>query len=90
MPGVIARACSLPFVLVIWIYRFTLSPIIGGQCRYDPTCSQYGLDAYRLHGPIRGTAMTIGRILRCHPLAKGGYDPVPIPESKSEEIHDLP
>jgi putative membrane protein insertion efficiency factor len=90
MPGLIARVCSLPFVAAIWIYRFTLSPIIGGQCRYMPTCSQYGLDAYRLHGPIRGTKLTIGRILRCHPLAKGGYDPVEIPESKQEEEIDLP
>ncbi len=84
MPGMIAQACSLPFVGLIWLYRFTLSPIIGGQCRYDPTCSRYGLDAYKYHGPIRGTVMTIRRIVRCHPFAKGGYDPVPIPEEKDD------
>ncbi len=74
------RVGNVPFVLLIRLYRVTLSPFIGGQCRYEPTCSLYGLDAYRLYGPIRGTRMTIGRILRCHPFVKGGYDPVPIPE----------
>lgn len=89
MPGPIARVCSLPFVGLIWVYRFTLSPFIGGQCRYEPTCSRYGLEAYRYHGPIRGTVLTLRRIGRCHPLAKGGYDPVPIPESeKSSEPAD--
>lgn len=75
-----ARAGNVPFVLLIGLYRVTLSPFIGGQCRYEPTCSRYGLDAYRLHGPIRGTRMTIARVLRCHPFSKGGYDPVPIPQ----------
>lgn len=85
MPGMLARVCSLPFVALIWVYRFTLSPFIGGQCRYEPTCSRYGLDAYRYHGPIRGTMLTVRRIGRCHPLAKGGYDPVPIPESRKTD-----
>ena len=74
------RVGNAPCVGLILLYRVTLSPLIGGQCRYEPTCSRYGLDAYRLYGPIRGTRMTIGRILRCHPFVKGGYDPVPIPD----------
>lgn len=74
------RIANKPFIGMILLYRATLSPIIGGQCRYEPTCSRYGLDAYRLYGPIRGTRLTIGRILRCHPFVKGGYDPVPIPD----------
>ncbi len=88
--GRVGRVCSLPFVAVIWVYRFTLSPIMGGHCRYVPTCSQYGLDAYRLHGPVRGTIMTIKRIGRCHPFAKGGYDPVEIPDSTHQAKDDLP
>ena len=71
------RILTFPFVLLIWIYRLTLSPIIGGQCRYHPTCSQYALDAYRERGVIAGTRLTLARLARCHPLAKGGYDPVP-------------
>ena len=74
------RIGNLPFVLMIRLYRVTLSPIMGGQCRYEPTCSVYGLEAYRVYGPIRGTRLCVGRILRCHPFVKGGYDPVPIPD----------
>lgn len=88
MPGLIARVCSLPFVALIWVYRFTLSPFIGGQCRYEPTCSRYGLEAYKYHGPVRGTILTVRRIARCHPLAKGGYDPVPLPESPKTHEHE--
>jgi putative membrane protein insertion efficiency factor len=68
---------SLPFELVIRAYQITLSPFVGGQCRFYPTCSHYGLDAYRAHGVLRGTLLTARRILRCHPFTRGGYDPVP-------------
>lgn len=67
---------TLPFVLLIWVYRLTLSPILGGHCRFHPTCSQYALDAYRERGVWQGTALTMRRLGRCHPFAKGGYDPV--------------
>jgi len=80
-PGPFARVASAPFIALIHLYRWTLSPIVGGQCRYEPTCSRYALEAYRLHGPIRGTTLTIRRLLRCHPFVRGGYDPVPIPEA---------
>lgn len=68
---------TLPFVALIWLYRLTLSPLLGGQCRFHPTCSQYALDAYRERGVVGGTGLTLRRLARCHPLAKGGYDPVP-------------
>ncbi len=77
--GPIARAGNVPFVLVILLYRATLSPFLGRQCRFEPTCSRFGLDAYRRFGPVRGTLLTTGRICRCHPFNKGGYDPVPLP-----------
>lgn len=72
---------SFPFIALIWAYRITLSPFLGRHCRFEPTCSRYGLDAYREHGPIRGTWLTARRILRCHPFSKGGYDPVPIKDT---------
>ncbi|MCC5824422.1 MAG: membrane protein insertion efficiency factor YidD [Phycisphaerales bacterium] len=78
--GPLARLGNIPFVLLIRLYRVTLSPFIGGQCRYEPTCSRYGLEAYRLYGPVRGSLLTLRRILRCHPFVKGGYDPVPLPD----------
>ncbi|HVT79068.1 MAG TPA: membrane protein insertion efficiency factor YidD [Phycisphaerae bacterium] len=58
-------------------YRHTLGPFLGGQCRYHPTCSAYALEALREHGPFAGTWLTMRRIGRCHPFAKGGIDPVP-------------
>ncbi|GEM_PF-263016 len=84
--GMAARVCNMPFIVIIRVYRVTLSPIVGRQCRYHPTCSAYGLEAFRLHGPIRGLALTCRRILRCHPFTKGGYDPVPIPDTASKLV----
>lgn len=73
----LSRMLAHPFIWIIWLYRITLSPIIGTQCRYDPTCSRFGLEAYREYGAFKGTWLTAKRIARCHPFAKGGYDPVP-------------
>jgi putative membrane protein insertion efficiency factor len=73
----INRALSLPFIVVIKLYQYTLSPFVGRHCRFHPTCSWYALEAYRVHGPFRGTALTVRRLLKCHPLHRGGYDPVP-------------
>ncbi len=71
------RLLSLPFILLIRLYQVTLSPLMGGHCRFEPTCSRYALEAYRLHGAARGTWLTVRRVLRCHPLGGHGYDPVP-------------
>ena len=61
----------------IRLYRKTLSPFIGQQCRFEPTCSHYGEEAIAKHGALRGTILTVWRILLCGPWSKGGYDPVP-------------
>jgi putative membrane protein insertion efficiency factor len=80
-----------PFIALIWVYRATLSPLIGGHCRFEPTCSQYGLDAYRRYGACRGTLLTARRIGRCHPFSAGGYDPVPIkPEDQPRNSPPTP
>jgi len=73
----VSRVFQVFFVGIIQAYRWTLSPLIGRQCRYEPTCSAYGLEAIRVHGPWRGGWMALKRIARCHPFVKGGYDPVP-------------
>ena len=72
-----ARIVSAGLIGVVKLYQITLSPLFGGQCRYHPTCSVYAIAALREHGPVRGLAMTVRRLLRCHPFSKGGYDPVP-------------
>ena len=74
----VRRVLIWPFVAVIFAYRATLSPFVGRQCRFHPTCSLYALDAYRRHGAWIGTTLTFKRVLRCHPFSRGGYDPVPI------------
>ena len=69
----------MKFLLIglIQIYRLLISPIFPPSCRFQPTCSQYALDAVERFGSIRGSWMAIKRILRCHPFNPGGYDPVP-------------
>ena len=62
---------------LIKIYRKFISLCIGPHCIYTPTCSQYAMEAIRKYGAIKGTYLACRRILRCHPFAKGGYDPVP-------------
>ncbi|MEP2784774.1 MAG: membrane protein insertion efficiency factor YidD [Pseudoruegeria sp.] len=63
-------------------YRVIFSPWVGFNCRYQPTCSAYILEALEKHGAIRGTWLGTKRVCRCHPLGKMGYDPVPDPKEK--------
>ena len=74
---VILRVLSLPFIALIKIYQWIISPILGPKCRFTPTCSQYGIDALKKHGVIKGMWLTVKRISRCHPWGGSGYDPVP-------------
>ncbi|WP_145078643.1 membrane protein insertion efficiency factor YidD [Poriferisphaera corsica] len=63
-------------IFLVMIYRYTLSPVMGRHCRYQPTCSQYMIDAIKKYGPYRGTYRGIKRIFRCHPFSKHDhYDP---------------
>lgn len=72
-PGVAARA----LLFLIEIYRWTLSPLLGGFCRFEPSCSRYATEAIRRHGARRGSWLSLRRLLRCQPFHPGGFDPVP-------------
>ncbi len=62
---------------LIKLYQVTLSPFIGRACRYTPSCSNYGIEAIRKHGPFKGGWLTLKRVLSCNPWGGSGYDPVP-------------
>lgn len=64
-------------ILPIWLYRVLISPLKPRCCRFEPTCSQYAIEALRTHGSFRGTYLTIWRLLRCQPFCEPGFDPVP-------------
>ena len=71
---------TLPKRALLWLIRFyrsSISPMHQPCCRFIPTCSQYALEAVEKYGAIKGGYLALRRILRCHPLHKGGYDPVP-------------
>jgi uncharacterized protein len=61
---------------ILRAYKWAISPMFLPACRYVPTCSEYAMEAVERYGVLRGGAMAVGRLLRCHPFAHGGYDPV--------------
>lgn len=65
------------FIILIMLYRKVLSPALPRTCRFYPSCSQYGLEAYRKYNVLKATYLTLWRILRCNPFNGGGYDPLP-------------
>ncbi|MCK9411486.1 MAG: membrane protein insertion efficiency factor YidD [Prolixibacteraceae bacterium] len=76
-------AAGLRWILVqivlfpVYFYRAAISPLTPASCRHIPTCSQYAVDAVKIHGPFKGFFMATNRILHCHPWGTSGYDPVP-------------
>jgi putative membrane protein insertion efficiency factor len=64
-------------IAIIKLYKMVLSPLLGDCCRFEPTCSEYAIQAIRTHGWLKGLLLGTGRILRCHPFNPGGRDPVP-------------
>ena len=63
-------------IKLIKLYKYLLSPLIGHSCRYLPTCSEYSIEALETYGFIKGTYISLKRILSCHPWGSGGYDPL--------------
>ena len=83
-PHPLARIAALP----LRFYRRFLSPLKPPTCRFQPTCSQYAIEALERHGPLRGSALAVWRLLRCQPFCRGGHDPVP--PSRASTREELP
>ena len=67
---------------LIRAYQYTLRPMLGSNCRFYPSCSDYAMEAVERHGALRGTWLALRRVGRCHPYHPGGFDPVPVPDKK--------
>ncbi|MBK9218204.1 MAG: membrane protein insertion efficiency factor YidD [Uliginosibacterium sp.] len=66
-----------PLIAILKLYRFALSPLLGSNCRFHPSCSVYAIEALHKHGLLAGLKLSIWRVLRCNPWCAGGHDPVP-------------
>jgi putative membrane protein insertion efficiency factor len=73
----LSKILIYPFVLLIKIYQVGISPLLGSQCRFTPTCSQYAKEALQKHGIFKGSWLAIKRIAKCNPWGGHGHDPVP-------------
>ena len=80
----LSKLLAKPLLGLIWLYRHTISPLLGMPCRFQPTCSEYATEALQTHGAFKGGWLMLKRISRCHPWGGSGYDPVP--EQDPDEI----
>lgn len=71
------RLLVLPFIALIGLYRYAISPLLGRSCRFHPSCSEYAIEALKRHGLVTGGWLAVRRVARCHPWHPGGFDPVP-------------
>jgi hypothetical protein len=75
--GATGRIVAWPLLGLVWLYRRVLSPFMGVNCRFEPSCSEYASEALRQYGGFRGGWLALKRLGRCHPWGGSGYDPVP-------------
>jgi putative membrane protein insertion efficiency factor len=72
----IKRFLTTLFLLPVYFYRVCISPLTPASCRFTPTCSEYAIQSVKKYGPLKGSFLTVKRLLRCHPWGGSGYDPV--------------
>jgi putative membrane protein insertion efficiency factor len=83
---ILRQILILLLIIPVKIYQLVISPLMPASCRHLPTCSEYAVEALKIHGVIRGSWLALKRILRCHPWGTHGYDPVPPKKIKTKKI----
>lgn len=81
----VSRALAWPLLGLVFVYRNAISPLLGANCRFQPTCSAYAHEALERYGAFRGGQLALRRIIRCHPWGGSGYDPVPGLQEKNAD-----
>ena len=76
------------FIGIIKLYQILISPLLGPNCRFHPTCSHYAIEAIARHGVLKGGYLSVRRLIKCQPLHEGGLDPVPEKKDKQSHIDD--
>jgi len=85
MPSAVSRVLAKPLIGLVRLYRLAFSPWLGTNCRFQPTCSSYAIEALQVHGFLKGAWLAARRIGRCHPWGGSGYDPVPGTNENTDE-----
>ncbi|MBK8984422.1 MAG: membrane protein insertion efficiency factor YidD [Ignavibacteria bacterium] len=80
---------SIIAIYIIRFYKLFISPLLPDSCRFEPSCSEYSIEAFRVHGFFKGSYLTVRRILRCNPFCKCGYDPVPEQKDRSHKQNNF-
>jgi len=84
----LGKLFAWPLLGLVWIYSNAISPLLGTNCRFQPTCSAYAVEALQRYGGFKGGWLVLRRIGRCHPWGGSGYDPVPIIDSHANSGSD--
>lgn len=77
LPRLVKQTINAPFIWVLRVYQYCISPMLGPRCRFEPSCSHYAVDAFKDYPLHIALYLSVKRILKCHPWHPGGYDPVP-------------
>jgi len=85
MANVVSKVLAWPLIQLVRLYRVAISPWLGANCRFDPTCSSYAIEALQTYGVLKGSWLAAKRIGRCHPWGGSGYDPVPKKQKDIDE-----
>ncbi|QIA06317.1 membrane protein insertion efficiency factor YidD [Draconibacterium halophilum] len=83
---VILKFLGWILLIPIYIYKYAISPLTPASCRHVPTCSEYAVQAIKIHGPFKGFMLTVRRLSKCHPWGTDGYDPVPPKEPGAKKF----